>query len=192
MGKLTLLCALAVCAGAQPQPAVSGRTVDGQGQPVRKVALSLLPLAKNAADDVLPPLGATSDTTGRFEFYDVPPGRYRLQAERPGYLKTYYGAGSIITLRAGAPVSGLAIRMTEQAIISGKVTLGAEAASMVTVYLFQQQYQNGGREWVRTTSVSGDSGGGFSFNKVAPGRYRLGAEARVVEMPLLPGQRTER
>ena len=191
IGKLTLLCALAVGATAQPaQPAVSGRTVDGQGQPVRKVALTLLPLAKNAADDVLPPFGATSDPTGRFEFYDVPPGRYRLLAERPGYLKTYYGAGSIITLRAGAPISGLAIRMTEQAVISGKVTLGEDAASTVMVYLFQQKYQNGAQEWVRITSVVGEPGGGFSFNKVAPGRYRLGAEASVLQRP--PGQRAER
>jgi hypothetical protein len=192
MGKLTLFCVLAVCAAAQPQPAVSGRTVDGLGQPVRKVALSLLPLEKNAADDVLPPFGATSDTTGRFEFYDVPPGRYRLQAERPGYLKTYYGAGSIITLRAGAPVSGLAIRMTEQAVISGKVTLGGDAPNMVVVYLFQQKYQNGGREWVRITSVSGLPNGEFSFNKLAPGRYRLGAEGSVLAAAPIPGQRPER
>ena len=82
--------------------------------------------------------------------------------------------------------------MTEQAVISGKVTLGEDAPNMVMVYLFQQKYQNGGREWVRITSVSGLPDGEFSFNKLAPGRYRLGAEGSVLAAPPLPGQRTER
>ena len=113
------------------------------------------------------PLSAAG-TQPAAELADVPPGRYRLLAERPGYLKTYYGAGSIITLRAGAPISGLAIRMTEQAVISGKVTLGEDAASTVMVYLFQQKYQNGAQEWVRITSVVGEPGGDSASTRLRP------------------------
>ncbi|MGA3096198.1 MAG: carboxypeptidase-like regulatory domain-containing protein [Bryobacteraceae bacterium] len=194
--ELTLFCALAASAAAQapaePQPVVTGRTVTEDGQPLRKVILTLLPIGTGDSGEPLPPYTITSDTAGRFEFYSVPPGRYRLVAERAGYLKTYYGArntwaeGSVLTLRASQPITGLAVRMTEQSVISGSVVLG-EGANTVLVYLLQERYQDGRRQWVRLTSAVNQSGGDFSFNKLAPGRYRLAAEARGIAA-VAPGQ----
>ena len=181
---LMLLCALAAGAAAQspaqPQPGVSGRTVDEKGQPVRKVALTLLPLGSNDLGEPLAPYGTTSDNAGGFEFYGVPAGRYRLMGERAGYLKTYYGArstwakGSILTLRASESLTGVRVRMVEQSVISGK-TIDPEGASGANVLLFQQRYRNGRREWVAGSSVRSDEAGEFRMNKLAPGRYRLAA-----------------
>jgi hypothetical protein len=80
-----LVLALAAAAAAQPPAAlqqlgVAGRTVDDKGQPLRKVILTLLPLEKNAVGDPLEPYGVTSDSEGKFEFYGVAPGSYRLIA----------------------------------------------------------------------------------------------------------------
>jgi hypothetical protein len=182
---------------AEPQPVLTGRTVGADGQLLRKVDLILLPIANNLSGDPTPFI-VTSDKAGRFEFYGVPPGRYRLRAECAGYLNTYYAArstsaaGSVLTLSAGEPVTDLRIRMIEQSMISGKITMDEDTVSMVIVYLFQQRYQDGGRQWVRVGSVMANPSGEFSINKLAPGRYRLAAEARGVEAPASPGQRPER
>jgi uncharacterized protein (DUF2141 family) len=183
---LMLLCALAVGAAAQapaePNPVVSGRTLDEKGQPVRKIALTLLPLETSGSGEPLAPYGVTSDNAGRFEFYGVTPGRYRLMAERTGYLSAYYGArntwaaGAVLTLREGEHLTNVTIRMVEQSAISGKV-IADESAVMVMVYLLQQRYQSGRRQWVRVASAMSDSAGEFRINKLPSGRYRLAAES---------------
>ena len=179
-----LLCVLAACAAAQPQPepqlALAGRTMDAKGQTLRKVSLSLRPLAANAAGESPAPYGVTSDKEGLFEFYGVRPGRYRLMAERAGYRRTFYGArnpwapGAILTVRAGAPLTGVTVRLVEQAVLAGKVVTDEPAISWV-VQLYRQQYQNGKRSWVCIDARSTGPGGEFSFNRLASGRYRLGA-----------------
>ncbi len=192
-----LLCALTAGAAAQPapepQPVVSGRTLGEKDQPVRKVSLTLLPLGTNISDEPLAPYGMTSDNAGRFEFYGVPPGQYRLVSERTGYLKTYYGAhntwagGVVLTLQAGEPLTNLTVLMVEESAISGTV-IADEGAAEVWVRLLQQRYQNGRRQWVQVASVTCDSRGVFRMNKLAPGRYRLAAGALRWETPRAAGQ----
>jgi hypothetical protein len=183
---LTLCLTLAAFAGAQgpaePRLAVAGQTMD-DGKPLRKVTLTMVALGTNGQGEPLPPYCVTADTEGQFEFYGVPDGQYRLRAERAGYLTTYYGArnaseaGSILKLQGGRPITGLAVRLTPQSVISGNV-VPDESANYVIVYLFQERYQDGRRQWVRLTSDVNQSGGDFSFNKLAAGRYRLAAETR--------------
>ncbi len=77
--------ALPAFTSAQPQTArVAGAVVSAQGAPVAGAAVVL-------AD----PLGAvlrvsTTDTTGRFVFADVPPGRFALRAQPAGAAATPY------------------------------------------------------------------------------------------------------
>ena len=184
---LTLLCALAATALAQspaePHPVLAGRTVDAKGQPVRKVSLTLRPIETNPAGDPLAPYFVTSDSAGNFEFYGLPTGRYRLMADRTGYLKTLYGArntwapGTILTLGAGPPLTGITVRMVEQAVLSGRV-ISDENASFWSVEVYQQQYQNGRKRWVCVDAVN--TPGEFSFNKLKPGRYRLGVVGTII------------
>ncbi|MGD0500293.1 MAG: carboxypeptidase-like regulatory domain-containing protein [Bryobacteraceae bacterium] len=198
---LTLYCALAACAAAQApaaiQPIVTGRTVDEDEKPVRKAALTLLPLATTPTGDPLAPYGVVSDANGGFEFYGVPDGRYQLMAERAGYVKTFYGArnvwatGSILTLRAGAPVTGLILHMIAQAVISGTVTAGGESIYPAGVTVYQIRYQGGRRQWVRADSIMNDPDGSFSFNKLTAGRYRLSAQALLAPTQTAPGHAPE-
>jgi hypothetical protein len=126
---LMLCLALAASAGAQgpaePRLAVAGQTLD-DGKPVRKVTLTMVPLGINDQGEPLPPYCVTADTEGQFEFYGVPDGQYRLRSERAGYLTTYYGAknawaaGSVLQLQGGRPITGLAVRLTPQSVISGR------------------------------------------------------------------------
>jgi hypothetical protein len=123
--------------------------------------------------------------------YGVAPGRYRLMAERTGYVKTYFGArnpwapGAILTLRRGAPLTGIEIRMTEQSDISGRVLLDG-SAERAYVTLLQQCYQDGRRWLTPVTSAAADASGEFSFKKLSRGRYYLAALA-YSPTPLDPG-----
>jgi len=60
-------------------PSVEGHVVDPGGLPLPGVAVTLRP------DDGSPPLAATTDTSGRYEFDDVPLGRYELEASLDGF-----------------------------------------------------------------------------------------------------------
>ena len=80
--------ALVVIFGGSPAAARSakvpaadlfGTVRDPLGVGVANVSVALLP------SDHVPTLVATTDTSGRFEFHEVLPGRYRLTAEAPGF-----------------------------------------------------------------------------------------------------------
>jgi len=183
-----LIAACSIGASAQsqsePRPEIAGVTVDSKGKPIRKAELMLMSLATNAVGDPMPSYSAVSENDGKFEFYGIPPGRYRLLADHAGYLRTRYGAktpwgsGSVLTLRQGVPLNGLEIRMPEQAVISGKVAYDGPAGSL-SLALLQEKYQDGRRQITAISSSSAELSGDFLFNRLAPGRYYLLARPAI-------------
>lgn len=184
-------CAMAACflsalAGAQPatepKPDVAGVTVDSKGEALRKVTLILYPMEPGPAGDPLPPSSAISDRDGKFAFFGVPPGRYKLEADHAGYLRVKFGArntwadGTLLTVVPGRPLAGLEIRMPEQATVAGTVSHD-ESASFILVSLLQPAYQDGQRRLHSVATAQANDSGEFSFNKLAPGRYYLTASA---------------
>src|SRR4029453_9785289 len=72
-----------------------------------------------------PNIGLT-DEEGRVVFRDLAPGNYLLQAERAGYVRTYYGSatpgrgpGVAITLLEGQRMGGVRMRLARGSIITG-------------------------------------------------------------------------
>ena len=69
----------------------------------------------------------TTDAAGRFALAGIAPGRYRLSAERSGFLTTQYGsrgptkAGTLLTLEPGQKSSDMAMRLTPHGVIAGRV-----------------------------------------------------------------------
>ncbi len=184
MRSLICVIALAFCLGlpgqtqSGPVPDVSGVTMNSKGEPLRKVDLILLPLAKNEVGEPMPSYCVVSESDGKFEFYGIPPGRYRLMADRAGHLRTRYGAktewgaGTTLELRRGAPISGLELRLPEQGVISGKLKFEGSPASLYLA-LYQQKFQNGQRTMVSVGSTQVERSGEFLFNKLRPGTYFL-------------------
>ena len=111
---------------ARPVPsgtAVLGGVVtsdDANARPIRRVIVTLSGTA-----------GATqtvTDDAGRFAFGDLPAGRYTLTAEKPAYLKTFYGSravargpGTSIAMADGQRMTNVTIRLTRGAVIAGQV-----------------------------------------------------------------------
>ncbi len=105
-------------------------TVEGQvvnaltGEPVKKVQISMTNhMGRGHANG----FGAVTDAGGRFVVENVDPGQYGLSAVRDGFGKMEYGArvpdrpGSPLFLSAGQHVRDIALRLTPQGVIAGRV-----------------------------------------------------------------------
>ena len=90
--------------------------------PVRRARVML-----NSSDGLVEPRTATTNDEGRFEFRDLPAGRFTIDVQKPGYLSGSYGAarpgraGSAVSVADGARAVDLTIRMSRGAAIMGTV-----------------------------------------------------------------------
>ncbi len=131
--------------------------------------------------------GAVSDAEGKFRFDKVPPGNYRLSAERRGFLRQQYGAkrvggkGVEIRLPEGGQINDLQISLTPQSAVSGSVTdeRGAPLEG-VRVRAGQLKVISGSRQLTPAGNPAigsiTDDRGEFRIRGLAPGRYYLAAE----------------
>jgi protocatechuate 3,4-dioxygenase beta subunit len=132
-----------------------------------------------------------TDAAGQFALTGIAPGKYRLAAERNGFIATQYGsrgpgkAGALLTLEAGQKSSGLAMRLTPHGVIAGRVLdEEGEPVSSANVQVSRQQYIQGRKQMSRTGAASTNDLGEYRVFGLTPGRYYVSAEARP--NPMLP------
>lgn len=113
--------------GAAPKIAsgtalLSGIVLNEQtGRPVRRAVVTL------GSSDLRASAAVVTDDTGTFSFADLPAARYSLGVGRPGFVSMSYGAkrpnrpGSNISLAAAERRTGIELRMSPGAVISGVV-----------------------------------------------------------------------
>ena len=128
-----------------------------------------------------------TDDEGRFSFGGLGPGRFSLTAEKPAYVKTYFGStrpgrppGTAIAVADGQRVQGVVIAIVKGASISGRMLEESGApvvAGQVTVELVT--YVNGQRKLVRpyagSSQVVTDDRGVYRAYGLPPGEYIVGA-----------------
>lgn len=89
-------------------------------QPVRRA--EVLAIAPGSA-----PRTVHTDADGRFVFANLPTGRYTIEASKPGFVRTAYGArrhdrpGTPVTLTDTQRTQTLQIRMPRGAVITGRI-----------------------------------------------------------------------
>jgi Carboxypeptidase regulatory-like domain len=90
---------------------VEGRVTNAAGEPLKNATVYLLQGQ---------PSGLTFETgaDGSFVFQDVAPGRYNIQVQRGGYVSE---PGLTVTVVAGQPMTGIALKMTRAALLVGRV-----------------------------------------------------------------------
>jgi protocatechuate 3,4-dioxygenase beta subunit len=144
-------------------------TKDPDGQPVKKALIELI--AENQSEDG----NYTAETgpDGTFRIENVMPGRYRLFAERTGFLdigKQMRSDGQVLSLREGQEVTGVHIRLQAAAVIRGRVTdedgdpmQGAEVAVM------RQTFASGHRHWEQVGAERTNDLGEYRVAGLAPG-----------------------
>ena len=132
-----------------PRPAtaaVRGRVVDAQdNRPLRRVRLTLTGAG-------LPPGGlpASTDDQGRYEFTQLPTGRFTLTAQRSGFLPLRYGQrrpleqGRLLDLGEGQVLENIDVALPSMGVISGQVTdeLGEPIAGVWVAAIRSMWWQN--------------------------------------------------
>jgi protocatechuate 3,4-dioxygenase beta subunit len=153
---------------AESRPAnctVQGRIVQPNGQPVRKVEISLYRIGDYQEREDLG-YSATTDAEGSFKIEGLKPDRYRLFFQRTGFVdveKRRHGSGMLISLEPGRDLTNLLFHMAPGAIIRGKVT-DVDGDPVPSIGVVAVPYP---------ASLWGDKGFGDRTNEV--GEYRIGS-----------------
>ena len=131
---------------------VSGTVVtdDTSARPVRRVQVQL-----RSTDSFVGGLEVITDDAGAFAFAGLRAGRYYLSASKPGMVPVAYGArrpggpGSAVAVSDGQQITGLTLRMSRGAVITGTVRdSNGEPARSVRVHVMRygRGWQTGERE----------------------------------------------
>jgi hypothetical protein len=182
--------------GAQSQPArptepqvtctLEGITVNAiTGKPAKSVtvrAQARTPGAGMARGANVAYYSAISDGEGRFAIKDLPPGEYRVLADRTGFSSVVYGAktrgefGTLISLTAGQRMTGLKLRLRPQAVIAGRVVdENGEPASNARVAASFSRYFRGRRQLTIAGTAVADDLGEYRIFGIEPRRYYVSA-----------------
>ena len=164
---------LAVAVSAQTRCVLEGVVIDGvTGRPLDKARVFA-----HADADVISelPVRRLTDTNGRFCFERLQAGAYTVDAKRTGYLGANYGekrpGGVGLALEiADKPAENIAIRMTAEAVLSGRV-LDADGDPISGAFadLMKRGWSNGKVDATDFQNSQTSEEGYFRFSGLAPG-----------------------
>lgn len=190
--KMTLLAVAAsivvLSADGAGTASISGvvLTADPPGAPVRLARVTL-----NSVDRGGPAETVTTDANGRFSFTGLPAGRYALQGTKRAWLDANYGEsrlgrpGTPVALRDGERLTGLTIRLTRGAVITGTIRdASGEPQPGVPVRVMRFITRDGARSLDRPISTNPndpvtEDDGVYRAYGLPPGDYLVVAALRI-------------
>jgi Carboxypeptidase regulatory-like domain len=164
---------------AQANYRVAGIVVnDADGAPLGRTQVSVAEVQdRRKAESVV------TGEDGRFEFRDVPAGKFSLEGARRNFLITTYqwheGFSTAIVTGAGLKTENLVLRMVPFGSISGKVIDEAgEPVRNARMKLYMQNRQFGQDRVVTYGYAITDDDGKYEFSELIPADYFASAAAR--------------
>jgi hypothetical protein len=163
----------------QPTPTgtgvIGGRILAADtGRPLQRAQIRL-----SAAELGREPRTTSTDADGRYEFTDLPAGRYTISVTRSGYLPLQYGQrrpleqGKPLQLADRQTVQDVDFALPRMSVISGRITdeLGDPIAG-VTMFAMRPAYWDGRRRLVPAGPAGRtDDGGEYRLSGLGPGAY---------------------
>ena len=139
------------------------------------------------SQNVRTPKVTTTDTEGRYEFAELPAGRYTLTVSKTGYLTVQYGQrrprepGKPIDLSAGQVLDKTDVALPHGGVITGRIADEyGEPLPDATVQAMRYQYIGGQRQLVSARRVAQTHDiGQFRIFALPPGDYYLSASTRT-------------
>ena len=164
--------------------AISGRVTNLEsGAPLRRALILITSPALSSSKKV------STNSDGRYEVRDLPPGEYSLRAERSGYLTIAYGQrrpGELATplqLGEGQTVKGIDFSLPRVGVISGRVVdETGEPIAHVNMWAMQYRFYQGARRLVPAGGVGGhsstDDSGQYRLAGLPPGDFVVMGQIR--------------
>ena len=154
------------------------------GEPLKKVNI-LLNRFGDSRSFTQPSSTATS-TEGRFALKGLEPGQYRMSAERPGFVRSEYGArpgamvgGTTLTLEKGQSMKEIEFRLSPHSVITGRIIdEDGEPVQSAIVQLQRNRFFQGKKQLVPASSASTNDLGEYRIFGVPAGKYYLSATNR--------------
>src|SRR5213593_3813256 len=150
------------------------------GRPLRRAQIRL-----TAPELGREPRTTSTDADGRYEFTELPAGRYTVTVSRSGYLTLQYGQrrpleqGKPLQLADHQTVQDIDFALPKMSLITGRVTdeLGDPIAG-ANVSAMRSAFWDGRRRLVPWGPVARtDAGGEYRIAGLAPGTYVVVAKA---------------
>ena len=169
---------------------IRGRVLQaGTGTPLRRAQVTLTG-EQNVQRLV------TTDGEGRYEFFDLPAGRFTISAAKGGYLTLQYGQrrpfepGRPVTLTAAQVLGQVDLALPRAGVITGRITdrFGEPAVGAEILAERYQYASDGQRRLTRAPGMAASANdlGEFRVFGLVPGEYIVSANIR--QRPQLPGQ----
>jgi hypothetical protein len=165
---------------------IRGRVVSSEGMPVRRAQV------RAQSGELRANLLASTDAQGRFEFKDVPAGRWNLQASKAGFMSLRYGqrrsfeAGTPIEISEGQVMDKADFTLPRGAAVTGKVfdEFGDPVANARVQVLRYQMVQGTRRLTPSGGADQSDDTGAYRIYGLAPGDYYVSATLRAGNGPV--------
>ena len=125
-------------------------------------------------------MAASTDSTGKFRFENIPPGTYWLTAKKPGFGDDRYapsGSDGSIALTAGQHLTNADFDLTSHATLTGRVLdEDGEPYPSAMVTALSYKFVMGRRRLTPADVAQTNNKGEFSLTKIPPGHYFLSAD----------------
>jgi len=187
---------------ATPTTAVANGTIRGHvvsadsGQPLRRVDVRLIRIDPPAGA-INRGFGQTSsartDADGKYEFADIPAGRYQIEATKPAYVNQSWGQSQStapikpVELHGGETLDRIDFSLQRGGVITGRIVDEfGEPLSGVDIRLLLARAINGRRALQESGFAATNDLGEFRLFGITPGQYYLKTMWRRTGMPVDP------
>lgn len=147
-------------------------TKDPGGEPVKKALIEVIAENQAEAGDYTAVTGAD----GRFHIEGILPGKYRLFAERTGFLEVEKhhtrSEGRVLTLTAGQELKDLQIRLQAAAVVQGRVVdEDGDPMPNAQIAVLRQTFASGRNRWEQAGAGSTNDLGEYRIASLPAGNY---------------------
>jgi hypothetical protein len=179
---------------ATGRAAIRGRVVSTEtGLPLRRATVRL------NAPEIRGTRTALTDGEGRYEFRDLPAGRFSISASKAAFVNWSHGQtqpsspGKIVALTGSQTADNIDVRLPRGAVITGRVTDEfGEPVPNAAVTPFRQQYAQGQRRLLPVGSrAEANDIGEYRIFGLAPGQYYLSVTVQALTLAMPGGNGIE-
>lgn len=193
------VCTIALAARARPQDSVpkepakaslAGSVVkEPGGEPLKKAIIELIAENQKEGGNYT----ATSDQDGQFKIANIQPGRYKMFAERPGYLEVdkqrRRSHGISLSFESGDALKDEVLHMLPSAIVTGRVLdEDGDPVPDAEVGVWRRRFASSGPKFESAGATQTNDLGEYRIGGLLAGKYYVSASAPVNFQSLVPAQ----